>query len=78
MPLPDWVFPDNFTPAERAVTSAVLRGESREDIARARATSVHTVRNQIARIFRKTGVTSAPELARHLRREGARQPSYRR
>ena len=49
--------------AERAVKAMLLRGDSNADIARARGTSVRTVANQVASIFRKLGVRSRAELA---------------
>ena len=57
--VPDRV--DRFTPAERAVTSLLLRGLSNAEIAAERGTSERTVANQIAAIFRKLGVCSRTE-----------------
>lgn len=48
--------------AERAVVMLALDGLSNQEIARARGTSLRTVANQIASIFRKLGVGSRPEL----------------
>src|SRR6478736_967050 len=51
--------------AERAVLDGMLGGQTNEAIARARGTSVHTVGNQVASIFKKLGVSSRAELAAH-------------
>ncbi len=55
-----------LTPAERQILAAILRGMSNDEIARERGRSVRTVANQIAALFRKTGVRSRAELARRL------------
>jgi DNA-binding CsgD family transcriptional regulator len=52
-----------LTPAERQVVSALLRGHSYAQIARARRRSVNTVAKQAGSAFRKLGVTSRAELA---------------
>ena len=52
-----------LSPAERAVVEAVLRGQSNREIAERRGTSVRTVANQMASIFRKLQVGSRGELA---------------
>ena len=62
---------DVLTPAEREVAVLVTAGRSNAHIARARGTSVHTVGNQIASIFRKTGVASRFELV--ARAHGAKR-----
>ena len=62
---------DGLTPAEREVAELVIAGRSNAHIARARGTSVHTVGNQIASIFRKTGVASRFELV--ARAHGAKR-----
>src|SRR4051794_25317076 len=51
-----------LTPAERAVVTAILDGKSNAAIALARSTSVRTVANQVASIFKKLGVGSRAEL----------------
>jgi DNA-binding NarL/FixJ family response regulator len=51
--------------AERVVLEAMLAGRTNEAIAKDRGTSVHTVGNQVASIFRKLGVSSRAELAAH-------------
>jgi DNA-binding CsgD family transcriptional regulator len=48
--------------AEAGVAALLLEGKSNADIARARGTSVHTVANQVANIFKKLGVASRSEL----------------
>ena len=48
--------------AEVAVAELLLEGKSNADIARARGTSVRTVANQVANIFRKLDVASRSEL----------------
>jgi DNA-binding CsgD family transcriptional regulator len=53
-----------WTPSEKQILALVARGMSNAAIAGARGTSVHTVANQIAALFRKTGATSRAELAR--------------
>jgi DNA-binding CsgD family transcriptional regulator len=52
-----------FTVAEEDITRRILSGDSNAQIAAARHTSVRTVANQIARLFRKLGVASRAELA---------------
>jgi DNA-binding NarL/FixJ family response regulator len=60
--------PQSLTEAERAVVIALLGGDSNQDIARKRRTSVHTVANQVSSIFRKLNVQSRAELAFKLTR----------
>jgi DNA-binding CsgD family transcriptional regulator len=52
-----------LTGAEREVIACILAGLSNAQIARARRTSVRTVANQIAGIFKKTGARSRAEIA---------------
>lgn len=52
--------------AEREVAAMAARGLSNREIARARGTSERTVANQLSTIFRKLGVSSRVELARHF------------
>lgn len=52
-----------LTEAEIDVTQRILCGQSNELISAARGTSVRTVANQVASIFRKFGVASRSELA---------------
>jgi DNA-binding CsgD family transcriptional regulator len=59
--------PASITAAEREVIDGVLRGESNEEIARARGCAPRTVANQLASIFRKLSVRSRSELITRLR-----------
>jgi len=54
-----------LTKAEREVMELVVAGLSNSEIAERRRTSVHTVSNQLAAVFRKLGVGSRVELAAH-------------
>src|SRR6185295_2705568 len=56
-----------LTAAEREVAALLLAGGSNAEIAQARRTSVHTVANQLAAIFRKLDVRSRFELIARLR-----------
>lgn len=67
LPDPPELAPDKLTEAERDVVRLVLGGASNEGIATARGTSVRTVANQLASIYRKLGVTSRVELASRVR-----------
>jgi DNA-binding CsgD family transcriptional regulator len=53
---------DDLTPAEREVLALLLDGRSNAEIAIERRTSVRTVANQVAALFRKLGVSSRREL----------------
>lgn len=55
-----------LTPAEIRVTSALLRGESPDDVAALNQLSVHTVRTQIRSVLEKTGCTSQRALLLRL------------
>lgn len=57
-----------LTPSELEIAAAVREGKSNADIARIRGTSVRTVANQLAGLFRKLGVRSRSELIRALHR----------
>jgi DNA-binding CsgD family transcriptional regulator len=63
----DRVLPD-LTAAEMDVADLIRKGHSNAVIASIRRTSVRTVANQIASIFRKLGVGSRVELAALLAR----------
>ena len=65
-PLAAPLIPDALTAAERDVVRRLLAGRSNEAIAAARRTSVRTVANQVAAIFRKLGVASRSELIAKL------------
>jgi DNA-binding NarL/FixJ family response regulator len=60
-----------LTPSERWVALALNQGLSNAEIARARGTSVRTVANQVARMFRKFSVHTRTELVRQLGLEPA-------
>jgi len=62
---------DGLTPSEKEILTDVARGRSNAAIARARGTSVRTVANQIAGLFRKIGASSRAELARIVSRAGS-------
>lgn len=55
-----------LTPAEQAIVELVLDGYDNASIAAARGRSPRTIANQLARIFRKLGVSSRAELAATL------------
>jgi len=59
-----------LTCAEREVRALVLAGRSNAEIARARGTSLRTVANQIASMFRKLGVGSRIHLVASVCRDG--------
>jgi DNA-binding CsgD family transcriptional regulator len=59
-----------LTPGEQAVAALVLRGQSNSEIAVTRGTSLRTVANQIASIYRKVGVRSRRELFARQRNGG--------
>ncbi len=62
--LPRPEIPARLSPGERAVVELLLDGLSAREIARARGTSVNTVRSQIRSIHTKLGVSNLVELAR--------------
>jgi DNA-binding NarL/FixJ family response regulator len=64
----------SLTRSEEEVLAALACGMSNGAIALARQTSVHTVANQIASLFRKTGARSRTELARISSRCKSRTP----
>jgi len=63
LPSPVAQLPAVLTAAERHVAALVLDGLSNRTIAQMRGTSVRTVANQIASVFRKLNVTGRAELA---------------
>jgi DNA-binding CsgD family transcriptional regulator len=63
-PLPKLEIPPGLSQAEADVVRELLEGRSPREIARRRAASVHTVRNQIRSVHRKLGVSNISELAR--------------
>jgi DNA-binding NarL/FixJ family response regulator len=62
LPSPAARLPNVLTVAERHVAGLVLDGLSNRTIAQVRGTSVRTVANQIASVFRKLNVTGRAEL----------------
>ena len=58
--------PSGLTAAESEVVRLLLEGQSNRTIAAARGTSVRTVANQVASIFRKLAVSSRSELVARL------------
>ncbi|CAG1772079.1 partial Putative HTH-type transcriptional regulator, partial [uncultured bacterium] len=69
-PLPDQADLGGLTSAEREIVVLVLRGLSSQAIADRRATSVRTVANQLASIFKKLGVSGRGELTAALASRG--------
>jgi DNA-binding CsgD family transcriptional regulator len=61
--------------AERDVALMIVDGKSNAEIAASRRTSVRTVANQVASVFRKCGVCSRAELAAALMAQDL--PEYR-
>jgi DNA-binding CsgD family transcriptional regulator len=59
---PDGVLAPWLAPAEHAVISLLIEGQSYAEIAEARKTSVRTVANQVAAGFRRLGVSGRAEL----------------
>jgi DNA-binding CsgD family transcriptional regulator len=57
-----------LTPAERGVVELVANGCTSREVAERRRTSVHTVNNHLASIYRKLQVTSRYELVSRLAR----------
>ena len=51
-----------LSPRERQIFECLVRGFRNDDIARALGTSPATVRNQLVRLYRKTGVSTRSEL----------------
>ena len=56
----------DLTPAEAATAVGVFSGRSLAELARERATSIHTVRTQLKRVLLKCQVRSQLELCRLL------------
>jgi DNA-binding NarL/FixJ family response regulator len=56
----------DLTSAQREVALLVLKGLSYKEIAEARATAEHTVRNQALAIFRKAGLAGRAEMAAYF------------
>lgn len=60
-PLEPPALPASLSAAERDVARLLLDGKSNHQIATSRRTSQRTIANQVASIFRKTGVQSRAE-----------------
>jgi DNA-binding NarL/FixJ family response regulator len=67
----DFEVPACLSDAERYVLGFLLSGEAMAKIAARRGTSLHTVCNQVASIYKKVGVGSRAELVSKLRRSQA-------
>ncbi len=63
---------DNLSPREREIAQRFARGETHVDIAQALTLSPATVRNHLAKCFRKLAVSNKIELARVLLLPGNR------
>jgi len=57
-----------LTASERRIAADILAGLSNREISSQRGTSIRTVANQIASLYRKLGVTSRSELVALLTR----------
>ena len=66
VPALDARLPSRLTAAESEVMRLMLQGKTNGDIAKQRQTSVRTVANQAASIYRKLGVHGRAELGRRL------------
>lgn len=62
--------PALLTTAEREVAFLILAGRTNADIAQVRGTSMRTVANQVASLFRKLEVSSRAELVAAAERVG--------
>ena len=69
-----------LTPTERRIAALAAEGRSNKEIAAALFVTPKTVGTQLSRIYRKVGVHSRTELARHLseRRRDAQSVGIRR
>jgi DNA-binding CsgD family transcriptional regulator len=56
-------YPEGATGAEREIIDLLLDGNTLEELAQLRGTSVRTVSTQLAEIYRKAGVRSSRQLA---------------
>lgn len=65
-PRPDWSGFSEVTKSERSIALAIIEGQSNTEIARTRDTSVHTVENQVASLFRKINASGRFDLIRVL------------
>lgn len=74
VPRPDTALAAWLAPAEHAVISLLVEGQSYAEIAEARRTSIRTVANQVASGFRRLGVSGRAELLCLLARWGLEDP----
>lgn len=74
VPRPDQALAAWLAPAEHAVISLLIEGQSYAEIALARNTSIRTVANQVASGFRRLGVSGRAELLCLLARWGLEAP----
>jgi DNA-binding CsgD family transcriptional regulator len=63
VPLCETRYPEGATGAEHNVIDLLLDGNTPQEIAQLRGTSVRTVTSQLAEIYRKAGVRSSRQLA---------------
>lgn len=70
-PRPDWSSFAEVTKSERSIALAIIEGQSNTEIATTRDTSVHTVENQVASLFRKVNASGRFDLIRVLYQNSA-------
>jgi DNA-binding CsgD family transcriptional regulator len=70
-PRPDWSGFSEVTKSERSIALAIIEGQSNTEIAKVRDTSVHTVENQVASLFRKVNASGRFDLIRVLYQDAA-------
>ena len=66
--------PLDLTPTEERVAELVAAGHTNREVAQALFVSVHTVEDNLRRIYRKLGVRSRTELAAHRPDRGSQRP----
>jgi DNA-binding NarL/FixJ family response regulator len=62
----DWTRFGDLTQTDREISEAIIAGRTNHQVAEARATSVGTVHNQVAMLFKKTGARDRFDLVRLL------------
>jgi len=62
--------PDELTPRQRDIVSALRKGYSNEQIARNLGLRLQSVKNQLSIIYSKLGVRSRLELGMYLNQSG--------
>jgi DNA-binding CsgD family transcriptional regulator len=70
-PRPDWSGFPEVTKSERSIALAIIEGQSNTEIAKVRDTSVHTVENQVASLFRQVNASGRFDLIRVLYQDTA-------